>query len=219
MEVPSGQITSPHPPLPADCANQRDQRQNHPNDIPSITSKICCEINVADNSNLWHNQRKRGEICSEHSQSSSLKEPGVGSTGLCFIPASESAGPFRRRSDRLLGMPKLTAPDTTVQAKARFSTSATHSTRILKDSLKYLRIFRTVQTKRLPIFHRQPFFRISDDAYRRRFAAQSLTSSVIRIAQKFGPHMEQKCAFFILSLGSVASWKARAFSGSNPMLN
>ena len=177
------------------------------------------EIDVAIDVDLWHNRRQRGEKSRQHSQSSSLKEPGVGSTGLCFIPASESAGPFRRRSDRLLGILKLTARDTTVQAKARFSTSATHSTRILKDSLKYLRIFRTVQTKRLPIFHRQPFFRISDDTYRRRFAAQSLTSSVIRIAQKLGPHMEQKCAFFILSFGNVASWKVRAFSGSNPMLN
>ena len=36
-------------------------------------------------------------------------------------------------------------------------------------------------------------------------SAHLRTSSVIRIAQKFGPHIEQKCAFFMLSFESVSS--------------
>src|SRR5688500_9706706 len=35
--------------------------------------------------------------------------------------------------------------------------------------------------------------------------AYSRTSSVIFIEQKFGPHIEQKCAVFMLSLGNVSS--------------
>jgi hypothetical protein len=50
-------------------------------------------------------------------------------------------------------------------------------------------------------------------------AAYLRTSSVIFIEQKCGPHMEQKCADFAPSCGSVSSWNERAFSGSRPRLN
>ena len=50
-------------------------------------------------------------------------------------------------------------------------------------------------------------------------AAYSRTSCVIFIEQNFGPHMEQKCATLLLSLGRVSSWNSRAVSGSRPRLN
>src|SRR2546421_11103776 len=43
-------------------------------------------------------------------------------------------------------------------------------------------------------------------------AAYLRTSSVIFIEQKCGPHMEQKCAVFAPSCGSVSSWNSRAVS-------
>ncbi len=38
---------------------------------------------------------------------------------------------------------------------------------------------------------------------------------MIFIEQNLGPHIEQKCATLCASLGRVASWKARAVSGSS----
>jgi hypothetical protein len=37
--------------------------------------------------------------------------------------------------------------------------------------------------------------------------------------QNFGPHIEQKCAVFAGSAGSVSSWNDRAVSGSSDRLN
>ena len=49
--------------------------------------------------------------------------------------------------------------------------------------------------------------------------AYSRTCWVISMLQNFGPHMEQKCATFAPSAGSVASWNLRAVSGSSARLN
>ncbi|CFP64767.1 Uncharacterised protein [Bordetella pertussis] len=42
---------------------------------------------------------------------------------------------------------------------------------------------------------------------------------MIFMLQKCGPHIEQKCATFIESLGRVSSWNSLAVSGSRPRLN
>src|SRR5438874_857115 len=50
-------------------------------------------------------------------------------------------------------------------------------------------------------------------------AAYLRTSSVMRIEQKCGPHMEQKCAVLAPSCGRVSSWNSRAVTGSRLRLN
>src|SRR5207247_9489065 len=50
-------------------------------------------------------------------------------------------------------------------------------------------------------------------------SAYARLSAVIRIEQNFGPHIEQKCAVFAGSAGSVSSWNDRAVSGSSERLN
>ena len=49
--------------------------------------------------------------------------------------------------------------------------------------------------------------------------AYSRSCCVISMLQNFGPHMEQKCATFAPSAGSVASWNLRAVSGSSESSN
>jgi tetratricopeptide (TPR) repeat protein len=49
--------------------------------------------------------------------------------------------------------------------------------------------------------------------------AREILSCVIFIEQNFGPHMEQKCAIFAPSAGSVSSWYASAVTGSSDRLN
>jgi len=41
----------------------------------------------------------------------------------------------------------------------------------------------------------------------------------MRIEQKCGPHIEQKCATFAPSAGSVSSWNSRAVGGSSESAN
>src|ERR1041384_5465592 len=50
-------------------------------------------------------------------------------------------------------------------------------------------------------------------------AAYSLTSCVIFIEQKCGPHIEQKCASLAPSCGNVSSSNSCASSGSSARLN
>src|SRR5207344_2649138 len=49
--------------------------------------------------------------------------------------------------------------------------------------------------------------------------AYSRTCCVSSMLQNFGPHIEQKCATFAPSAGSVSSWYARAVTGSRARLN
>ena len=50
-------------------------------------------------------------------------------------------------------------------------------------------------------------------------ATKFLTARVIRIEQKFGPHMLQKWLAFAWLPGSVLSWNSIAFSGSSDSAN